>query len=499
MLGRRIRTLVGILVVVFGAAFGLLVTTAAPAVAHTASAPQPTNYRSRVISISPAVPGVRVRVIELGARLELTNTSRDDVTVLGYEQEPYLRVGPAGVYENLHSAATYLNRSSKGGSLPADVDTDPSLAPEWHKVSSRHVARWHDHRVHWMQPALPVQVQGAAGRFHHITVWRVALSVRGAAVTVTGQLDWVPAPSGLPWLALLVPMLGLGFVAAFGARRPRPLVVVTALAVLVDIAHAVSYELARVQGVVSRIGHFVGGNFVSIAVWITAVPTAIALLRRRTDALYGVVFVGVMIALVGGATDLAALWHSQLPVAGPAVLSRAAVIVSLGLGLGLAAGAVVRLARTGSAAREERSGRWIALLVTGLRDDELERIAAQLDADEVLTAAFADLATRLGDAAARFDDGDLVFVVTSTADPGPRVWSFARAGDTVRARPGPPANARAEVHTTFAVVLRLLGGTLAFGDAAAHGVAVAGDRAFVESLAPLLPEGAPLTDRAAAS
>ena len=59
-------------------------------------------------------------------------------------------------------------------------------------------------------------------------------------------------------------------------------------------------------------------------------------MRRRVEALYGVVFVALMVALIGGATDLSALWKSQLPDAGPAWLTRVEVVIALGLGGGLA-------------------------------------------------------------------------------------------------------------------------------------------------------------------
>ena len=72
----------------------VLALDAAPAAAHGVGGLQPTNVRSRVLSIEPATPGVDVKVIENGRRLELTNASGATVVVSGYENEPYLRVGP---------------------------------------------------------------------------------------------------------------------------------------------------------------------------------------------------------------------------------------------------------------------------------------------------------------------------------------------------------------------------------------------------------------------
>src|SRR5258705_160225 len=78
-----------------------VVLMAVPASAHNASGPRPTNYLTTLGSISPRIPGVTVRVVELGNKLELTNRTDTDVVVLGYNRDPYLRVGPRGLYENL--------------------------------------------------------------------------------------------------------------------------------------------------------------------------------------------------------------------------------------------------------------------------------------------------------------------------------------------------------------------------------------------------------------
>ena len=103
---------------------------ATPASAHTISGPRPTNYRSRVVAIAPAVPGISARIVDLGSRFELTNRSPTEVTVLGYEDEPYLRIGPSGVFENLHSQSTYINRTRARSTVPAGIDVSPTAVPE---------------------------------------------------------------------------------------------------------------------------------------------------------------------------------------------------------------------------------------------------------------------------------------------------------------------------------------------------------------------------------
>ena len=194
-----------------------------------------------------------------------------------------------------------------------------------------------------MGGGLPPQVAAAPGSFHHISDGQITFRHDGTASDGKVALDWVPGPSGLPWIPVIVVCFGLGFAVAFIPRWSRWLAVLLGLLVVIDAAHAIAYEIGRPGGTGTRVVQFFGGTFVSIIVWIVAVPTMIGLWRRRVEALYGAIFVGLMVALVGGATDLSSLWKSQLPPAGPDLLTRLEVAVALGLGAGVALGALVRL------------------------------------------------------------------------------------------------------------------------------------------------------------
>ena len=102
----------------------LLVAQAAPAEAHTGDKSGPTNYETVIAGVTPAVAGLRVRSIDLSSQMELRNETGRTVVVLGYEDEPYLKVTPDdGIYLNMESPAAYLNATRTGkNSVPADVD-----------------------------------------------------------------------------------------------------------------------------------------------------------------------------------------------------------------------------------------------------------------------------------------------------------------------------------------------------------------------------------------
>ena len=50
--------------------------------------------------------------------------------MLGYQDEPYLRVGPDGVFENRRSPAVYLN-ANRRGSTAVPRSADPDAEPDW--------------------------------------------------------------------------------------------------------------------------------------------------------------------------------------------------------------------------------------------------------------------------------------------------------------------------------------------------------------------------------
>jgi hypothetical protein len=332
---------------VVAAGFGLVVASAGPAAAHTVSGIGATNWVTRITSVQPVVPGLRMRVVELGNRLELSNTG-PEVIVLGYQGEPYLRVGPSGVWTNLNSAATYLNRTRQGNApVPAGLPTDASAAPRWEQISSGHLVRWHDHRIHWMGSALPPNVQRAPNQEHVQFAWHVDLRQGATPVAVTGELRWVPGPSAWPWV-------GVALVIAVGCVALGRLPVSTAMAVLavavgalvvVDIVHAVGVAGAVVGGFGAQAGKFVAGSYYSFVGWILGVVAVPLLGRRNIDGLYAAVFMAASAFLFSGLLDLATLHRSQAPFAWGSGWDRVTVTIALGGGLGLGLGAVWALQR----------------------------------------------------------------------------------------------------------------------------------------------------------
>lgn len=330
------------------AAAGFLAAVAlssSPASAHGADAPDGTNYRTSVSAVVPAVPGVSVRTIEAGARLELTSTSPAVVEVLGYEGEPYLSVRPDGVYENLHSPAVYLNATITGeATLPPEAD--PTQPPSWRRVSTTPVARWHDARTHWLSAAPPPAVAADPGRPHRVRDWIVPLRVETSTMEIRGALDWVPPPSPVPWWAGIVAFALL--VGALGLVR-RPSIVVrlaglSAVAGVLALVYAVAREVgAGNSGVADVLRGLAVGQVWPVLVGLGALAAAGFALTRRPAADFALALAGVCVAVFAGVTNAAVFVNSVVPVTWSPFWARLAVAAVIALGAGIAAAAALRL------------------------------------------------------------------------------------------------------------------------------------------------------------
>ena len=316
-------------------AFALMMAGALPASAHTVAGTGATNYRTTLRSVAPSLPGLSVKIIENGSRLQASYTGEGEVVVLGYQGEPYLRISDKGVFENLRSPATYINRTRNGVVPPSSAD--PNATPKWQRVSTGHVARWHDHRIHWMGGIDPPVVRRAPEQRHVVVPdWSVTFTHAGQSTVASGDLVWVPGPSAVPWFLVAAGLAALVVVAA-ALRRPHRIVAVAVGAlVLVDIAHSVGIGFANAGTSIQQLGRVVSGSTVSIPAWIVGAGAFWFLMRRRVDGFFAAVFCALIVALVGGLADVSVLGKSQVPFAWSGVVARALVAASLGLGVGVA-------------------------------------------------------------------------------------------------------------------------------------------------------------------
>src|SRR5215218_8525987 len=94
-------------------------------------APHRPGYVSTVSELRPNIVGVLVQVLDGDQRLLLRNWSGRRILILGASWEPYLRFDARGVWENVASPTSALNRP-EGGPLPATR----GAGPRWRRVST---------------------------------------------------------------------------------------------------------------------------------------------------------------------------------------------------------------------------------------------------------------------------------------------------------------------------------------------------------------------------
>lgn len=323
---------------------GAVLLGATPAAAHTVEGAGPTNYLTKIKSVTPDVDGLDIKVLEFGNRLEATNTTDEELLVLGYHDEPYLRIGSDGVWQNVKSPATFLNNDRQAKTdVPDTVDTEAE--PEWQQVSEEPVARWHDHRVHWMGEEPPPAVEKDPGRV--VTIyrdWSVPMRLGSTEVAAGGTLQWVPAPSPLPWIALTVLVAGALIAGALTAGWRKALALGALLLVVVSVLQAVGIAMAPGSTGSALTRLFSGGVYI-IPAWAAGVFGARALLRGNNDGALGALLCGVILGFVGGIMDIGVLFSSQVAFAAPALVARAAVALCLGLAVGVVVGDIVAFAK----------------------------------------------------------------------------------------------------------------------------------------------------------
>jgi hypothetical protein len=326
-----------------------MVGSATPASAHSVSGVGATNWKTTLTSVTPAVPGLTLKVVENGSRLELVNHG-PEVLVYGYDGEPYLRVGPKGVFINTLSPAAYLNCSRNGCAVPAIANAH--AAPHWQQLSTGQTILWHDHRTHWMGKQLPPDVVRDPGVSHVQAYWKVTMAegtvgpggqlLRPTVITASGYYTWIPGPSAFPWLILVLSLFGVGVLVAM-TRSWRILAVATGVLVAVDFGHALVISWFWAGDSLFRVSELIQGSSYQIPGWILGFVAVRLLWRHYPRGRPAALWAGVSAVLFTGLLDFTVLNHSQAPFDGSIVADRVCVAVCLGLGLGVTLGALALL------------------------------------------------------------------------------------------------------------------------------------------------------------
>jgi len=198
-----------------------MLPTLAPAALANGGNP---DYSSVIREVTPLTPGVGFRTLDHGNRMRLLDRHGHEVTIYGYEREPYARIlENETVQVNERSPATYLNRNRL-----ADVVVPPfanALAPpRWRTIADSGTFTWIDHRTHWMPAGTPPQVKDTSRRTK-VFDYRIPVRIDGRRGAIEGTLFWAgtPGPSEPRLIAAgaVIVVAGVALV-LLSRRRRRP-------------------------------------------------------------------------------------------------------------------------------------------------------------------------------------------------------------------------------------------------------------------------------------
>lgn len=313
-----------------GTLVGVMLALLGGGVAH-ADAPAPTDYQTEIVAIEPIVDGVSFDVIGGDSFVEMTVTPGLDVTVVGYQGEPYLWFRPDGtVAENQRSPSTYLNATRYGRDAPASASADAD--PQWHDVADDGSYAWYDHRAHWMLDIRP------AGRSpgDQILESVIPLRVDGVDVDVTVISTWQTGPAA--WPLVLGALAGIIVVAATvwlaRAHRcwPVTLVPVATVAALLG-----SWQYLPLPAETDPRLTWI----VLPATSLAAAVSALAVWSRRRLVGEAAGLVAALTLLAWGAVKRDDIGAAVVPTAAPQWLDVVTVVASLVAGVGVTGVVVV--------------------------------------------------------------------------------------------------------------------------------------------------------------
>ncbi|MTV27587.1 hypothetical protein FTX61_19530 [Nitriliruptoraceae bacterium ZYF776] len=326
----------------------LVALGATPAAADPAG---PTNYRSTIEDVEPTLDSVDIDILGGDAFIVLTADPGITVTVPGYNDEPYLQFLPDGtVQRNAASPARWLNDARYGGldvTVPPEASAD--APPRWEPVADDGTYAWHDHRVHWMSPAVPRQVDTGAGTPQPVQDWSFQITVDEQPVAVSGQLTWFPPASPLlPALAFLI--VGAG-ATALVLRRSAAATAVAAVGAVAAAVVGTSASVGLPSGAQAE-----PATFILPLVALVLAGVAVTIRRRPGSAPRVLGALAGVPVVVWGVLQSGSLTAPIVPTPLPAALARSLIAVALAAGLAALVGAGRSLVSSGTDAGPTSAG-----------------------------------------------------------------------------------------------------------------------------------------------
>jgi hypothetical protein len=311
-------------VLVAGLVAGAALVLPDTAFAHVGkSAPVATNFVAHISALQPASATLAAKVVDGDRELWLRVTPPATVLIPGAENELLLRFDRDGVFVNLRSLTAQSDRIDP---LALRPDPDPKAQPLWHRVSSGHSYRWHEHRLHILEPlAHGLHTTATVGR------WTVPLLIDEHRHALTGTLVYHPSGSAWPWILLAC---GLAALAAATLAVSAPLA--RRVAVFAALAGTLLVWMVRIgRELYGRPGVGVGGYIELALTSLVGVVLLWGLLYRDEEVRLFTAFLVGFGCLYQGLTMLPVITHAIALTTLPTLVARPSVAAILGLGGGV--------------------------------------------------------------------------------------------------------------------------------------------------------------------
>jgi hypothetical protein len=299
-------------VIVLIVALGVLPVSSGVAAAHYVGGLAPSSSRCEIRAVDPPVAGLRVMVIEAGARLEIDNQTGTTVDVL---PEP-----------------------------GADRVREPTVPPGGS-------ARWADRRI--------VAAAQGPDPADHRRAWAIPLRVGNQAVTIHGEQVWPPPPAtGRWWLATGLAALVAVVIGVLAVRQRWAAAVLgigSAAIAAAYFTHVVGATLVLPPDQ-SPLAMVVGLSGPAIAAWpLAVIGPALALAGHWSGPMVCGLF-GALLVLFS-VTDVTNFFYAVLPFAWNPAIDRATTALVVGGGFGLFLTGILALRALSRAAPNPAAGR----------------------------------------------------------------------------------------------------------------------------------------------
>ena len=137
----------------------------------------------------PQIEGLDVRLTQGPIPAVFVRNDTDEVlSVSGDAGEPFLRIGPRGVFANLRSPTYYTSGATSILKVPRDADA--SAAPRWDRISTSPTWAWLERRG--AVPAELYEREELGGTSHPVLEWSAPYRLGDRMIELKGRVVWVP-------------------------------------------------------------------------------------------------------------------------------------------------------------------------------------------------------------------------------------------------------------------------------------------------------------------